>query len=373
MLATVTDRQRVWRMARMGICALLLTVCRATASALPVEAFPSDLPVVWQAPQPLEVATAPSMPELDIGVVLFDPGVERNDDSPAAVVRRLEASLLARELKAALIESNQFGVVRLVPEASALTPVSIHSEILRSDGRDLIIHVTVRDAMSQVWFDHTISHRETFATGTAIALKEVFHIVSNRLRFSWQQYSFRERAQLVAASEVRYAETLVPDAFSGMLNVSPEGWQLNRLPASDDPMLARITRVRNQEYLFCDAIDEQYEELAERVIPTYALWRRATVEQAAWLERYEQRVMDRDDKDHDSRFARMQAQYAAYRSYRIQEQAMYELAEAFENETQPTTLRTVEQVVRLEGTLAVQYNEWRRLLRDIFILEQGVL
>ena len=121
MLATVTDRQRVGRMARMGICALLLTVCRATASAQPVE-FPSDLPVVWQAPQPLEVATAPSMPELDIGVVLFDPGVERNDDSPAAVVRRLEASLLARELKAALIESNQFGVVRLVPEASALTP-----------------------------------------------------------------------------------------------------------------------------------------------------------------------------------------------------------------------------------------------------------
>ena len=72
MLATVTDRQRVGRMARMGICALLLTVCRATASAQPVEAFPSDVPVVWQAPQPLEIATAPRMPELDIGVVLFD-------------------------------------------------------------------------------------------------------------------------------------------------------------------------------------------------------------------------------------------------------------------------------------------------------------
>ena len=122
MLATVTDRQRMWRMARMGICALLLTVCRATASAQPVEAFLSDLPVVWQAPQPLEVATAPSMPELDIGVVLFDPGVERNDDSPAAVVRRLEASLLARELKAALIESNQFGVVDWCPRPQRLHP-----------------------------------------------------------------------------------------------------------------------------------------------------------------------------------------------------------------------------------------------------------
>ena len=373
MLATVTNRQRVWRMARMGICALLLTVCRATASAQPVEAFPSDLPVVWQAPQPLEVATAPSMPELDVGVVLFDPGVERNDDSPAAVVRRLEASLLARELKAALIESNQFGVVRLVPEASALTPVSIHSEILRSDGRDLIIHVTVRDAMSQVWFDHTISYRETFSSGADTSPKEIFHAVSNRLRSNWWQYSAEQRTNLIEASEVRYAQTLAPDAFADMVNVSDDGWELNRLPATDDPMWARVTRVRNQEYLFCDAIDEQYEDLAERVMPTYALWRRATVEQAAWLERYEQRVMERDEKGHDSRFARMQAQYAAYRSYRMQEQALYELAEAFENETEPTTLRTLEQVVRLEGTLASQYNEWRRLLRDIFILEQGAL
>ena len=372
-MPSVADTLRVGSMVRTSIFAMLLAVHPLAVNAQPSEALPSALSFVWQAPEPLEVATAPAAPTLDIGVVLFDPGVDDKDDSPAANVRRLEASLLARELKAALVESNQFGVVRLVPEASTLTPVSIHSELLFSDGRDLVIHVTVRDAMSQVWFDHTISHRETFSSGADTSPKEIFHVVSNRLRSNWWQYSAKQRTNLIAASEVRYAQTLAPDAFADMVNVSDDGWELNRLPATDDPMWARVTRVRNQEYLFCDAIDEQYEDLAERVMPTYALWRRATVEQAAWLERYEQRVMERDEKDHDSRFARMQAQYAAYRSYRIQEQAMYELAEAFENETQPTTLRTVEQVVRLEGTLAVQYNEWRRLLRDIFILEQGVL
>ena len=36
-------------------------------------------------------------------------------------------------------------------------------------------------------------------------------------------------------------------------------------------------------------------------------------------------------------------------------------------------LRTSEQIVRLEGTLESQYDEWRRILRDIFILEQGAL
>ena len=132
--------------------------------------------------------------------MLFDPGVDDKDDSPAANVRRLEASLLARELKAALVESNQFGVVRLVPEASTLTPVSIHSKVLLSDGRDLVIHVIVRDAMSQVWFDHTISYRETFSSGVDTSPTEIFHVVSNRLRSNWWQYSAQQRANLIASS-----------------------------------------------------------------------------------------------------------------------------------------------------------------------------
>ena len=71
------------------------------------------------------------------------------------------------------------------------------------------------------------------------------------------------------ASEILYAQTLIPDAFAGMLSVSDIGWQLDRLPANNDPMLARISRVRNQEYLFCDAIDEQYGDLA--CVSTYTV------------------------------------------------------------------------------------------------------
>ena len=36
-----------------------------------------------------------------------------------------------------------------VPEASPLTPLSLHSKVLLSDGRDLVVRVTARDAMSQ--------------------------------------------------------------------------------------------------------------------------------------------------------------------------------------------------------------------------------
>ena len=147
-----------------------------------------------------------------------------------------------------------------------------------------------------------------------------------------------------------------------MVSHSAEGWQLNRLPASDDPMVARVERVRNQEYLFCDTIDEQYALMAEQVGPTYEMWRQATLEQAEWLAQYEQRAAMREAKASDSQFSRMHAQYAAYRSFRIQEQAFFELAKALDNESEPTVLRTEDQVVRLEGTLSSQYDQWRGLL-----------
>ena len=47
----------------------------------------------------LRVADWPSAPALDVGVVLFDPGVGTSDDSPTAAVRRLESTLLARQLR----------------------------------------------------------------------------------------------------------------------------------------------------------------------------------------------------------------------------------------------------------------------------------
>ena len=36
-------------------------------------------------------------------------------------------------------------------------------------------------------------------------------------------------------------------------------------------------------------------------------------------------------------------------------------------------LNTASRVVRLEGTLESQYDEWRQILRNIFILEQGAV
>ena len=64
---------------------------------------------------------------------------------------------------------------------------------------------------------------------------------------------------------------------------------------------------------------------------------------------YQKRAATRTGSAGDSEFTRMQEEYAAYRSFRIQEQALFELAEAFDGEARPTVIRTQDQVFRLRG------------------------
>jgi len=360
----------------MRLCALVLMLLWGGGCAIQPDAEaiiaktqhhqPMEIP--WEG-ESLVIADQPSSPALDVGVVLFDPGVDALDDSPAAAVRRLESKLLAGQLRDALVESNQWGVVRMVPAASALVPVNIRSQIVASDGRDLVLQVSAIEASGAVLFDHLIGHRETFA-GEGFA--HVFNAISNRLLQWWQQQTPRERSALRSLAEVRYAQQLAPEAFAGLAGQVEGRWVLQRLPADNDPMMRRVDRIRNQEYLFCDTVDEQYVELWERAGETYGLWRDAGREQAYWLDAYEERVSARGDRSDDSRYARMQAEYAAYRSYRMQEQAWFELAKALDGETQPSVMKTADRVVTLEGTLDVQYETWRRLLRDIFAAEQGL-
>lgn len=333
---------------------------------------PSSEPaIVWQTPEPLVMAQTPAEPLLDIAIELLDPGVRPEDSTPVAAVRRLESQLLAGDLRQTLIRSNQWGVIRIVPTASALTPVSIRGRILESNGRDLVLDVLVEDALGTLWFEQTMAYRQGPDERGASGFHGIFNALSNRLLEVWQARNSEKQQALIQAAEITYAQELVPSMFSGMIQRSEQGWELVRLPAVDDPMLARIDRIRNQEYLFCDTIDQQFTELAARVKPTYALWREATLEQIEWLDRYEQRAAARSVKAADSEFSRMQAEYAAYRSFRIQEQALFDLAEAFDGESQTTVMRTQDQVFKLEGTLETQYDTWRRLLRDIYMIEQG--
>ena len=314
---------------------------------------------------------------LEVGVVVFEEGI-RNPDARDArdKLRSVETRLAAAYLRDILTESGQWGAVRVLPGASHFAALTVSDTIVHSDGRHFVVDIKAVDATNRVWLDARF-HRQTSAAdyidSTNEPFRPLFVSIANRLRDAAVGLTRQDIVRLLGVADLRYAQELAPEVFSTYLAEEDGRLKPNRLPADSDPMMARIARIRNQEALFIDTVDEQYVDLGEELGPTYRLWRRSSFEQAEYLEAYTERASGRELKAKQGSFAAMQQVYSAYRSVRIQEQDLFELATGFDNETAPTVLELGENVVRLGGTLDEQYSQWRSILGQIIAIEQGSL
>lgn len=313
---------------------------------------------------------------LEIAVVVFETGIAAFDERDARhKLRGVESRLAAARLRDVMTASQRFGPVRVLPRASQFAALTITGEIHHSDGRDFVLAVHAVDAEGRTWIKQ--SFRATASPADYLSslgdpFDAVFAAISNAV---WSQAALLSAAQMTrlnTIAELRYAQGLVPQWYNDYLEERDGKLILKRLPAADDPMVKRIQRVRNQEALFIDTVDEQYRTLREQLGPSYRLWGQSSLEQALYLASYQKRAGERTMAASRGSFAAMQQVYSTYRSVRIQEQDLFELATGFDNETAPTVMASGKQLVRLEGTLEQQYNQWRNLLAQIMKLERGI-
>lgn len=360
-----------------GVLAAFMLLCVSTL-ALAAEVGQVAPQPSWPVPvadMPLD--SGPEHVDLEFAVVVFDPGPVSVDERDARYkVRDVEARLAAALLRDTMAASQRFGPVRVLPKHSQFAAVTVTGEILHSDGRDSVVAIRVVDAAGRAWVAETFRAAATLADyhhGGTDPFARLFVAITNAIWAKASALTVAQVTQLKAIAELRYAHELAPEFYADYFVERDGEITLQRLPAENDPMVARIERIRNQEALFIDTVDEQYVILRETLGPTYKLWRRSGLEQALYLESYQQRARERTIAADRGTFAAMQQIYSTYRSVRIQEQDLFELATGFDNETAPTIMASGERVVRLEGTLEQQYNQWRQLLARIIRLERGIL
>jgi hypothetical protein len=249
---------------------------------------------------------------------------------------------------------------------------------LHSDGQSLKLHITARDATGVRWLDKEYSGATRPADYPVKRPGDpylaVYRQIASDLLVVRRQKSVKQLAAIRQVALMRYASELAPGAFDAYLTRTPDGeYKLTRLPAEDDPMLARVIRIRDQEYLFIDTVDEQYARLSEDMAPTYHLWRQFGAEQAAFRNDFQQRVSNRDSQGRRGSFVALEQTYNAYKLSKIHEQDLDELALGFNNEVAPTVMEVSGTVFKLSGTLDTQYAEWRDILQRIFALETGLM
>lgn len=372
----------------LGLCFLaVLNATGARAAVLSEVVLPAPVGGVTL----ISLASPEEAAALDVGVVIFDSGIPPDASTHSELgvfpkIREAESRFQSVLLRQALVSSNAWGAVRVMPKRSTLPEVVVEARIIESTGIRLALQISVTDAMGSAWLDRVYVD-EAQAGDYPVTIDsdpyaDLYRRVANDMLAYRQSLPAAQLVEIRRVAFLRYAQGLSPDSYVGYLTQADKAaggaipnadlYRVLRLPAQNDPMVQRVQRIRNQEYLFIDNVDEQYLSLSVELAPTYNLWRQYGREQAIYLAEYQSRVAKRERQGSRGSFVAMQQAYNAYRSLKIQKQDLDELALGFNNEVEPTSLEMSGKVFRLTGTLESQYNEWRTILGSLFLLETGL-
>jgi len=317
---------------------------------------------------------------LDVSLAIFDMNLpqdslvqQQEDIYPA--VRQAEARYLPSFLKIMLEESGHWGAVRLLPEQDTGAELQISGKIITSNGRSLVIEIQAVDATGRLWIDRTFSREavETVSLNQVLgtdAFQYLYSDIASELAEYKATLSAQQITEIKQVAELRYALALAPDVFNEFLGNDDSGhYHLLRLPADNDPFLARIREIREHEYVFIDVVDEQYESFFVSIKPVYDLWSQYRRDQMASEADKIRRETQQGTQFRRGSYMSLRESYNNYRWSRMQDQYLDELNEGFTNEVLPTDITLEDSLYQLSGTLEEQYQEWRDILKALYQLD----
>jgi hypothetical protein len=348
---------------------------------------------------------------LDVGVAVWNPNVpenfdERVDQNINADVRQAEASYMAYTQKNMLQSTGNWGAVRVLPRTSHAVDVVMSASILHSDGERLNLSARVLDATGTVWFEKeylVLASKYAFSDSVPRDVDPFNAIYRNIADDMWAYYTTlndSEIKRIHTTAEMKFAREFSSDAFANYVEQSTDGeYIINRLPAEDDPMLVRIRKVREREYLFIDTLDEYFSEFQRAMYSPYMDWREATYEEAIAIRQLNQQAKTRAimgtvgviggiyGQTQGNNYAQqvsgtvgiiagatlLKSALNKRASAKIHSDILQELGASAESEIVPHTIELENQTIRLTGTVDRQYEEFRRILRTLYFEEVGIV
>lgn len=341
---------------------------------------------------------------LDVGITIFDANVpedydERIEQLIMPEVRRAESQYVPYFLKNTLQSTGNWGAVRVIPRPTEAVDLVISGKILRSDGESMSLEATATDASGRQWFSKEYSALASkYAYGPDMppsidAFQAIYKQIADDLLTYREQLTDTQTQRLRTLAELKFAQGFSTEAFSDHVTRDETGiYQISRLPAEQDPMLERVRKIREREYLFIDTLDEYYTNFYRQMYPSYQGWRRASYDQAIAYKRLKAQAKSRTIAGALSIVGGVAAIYESSDAYvdasglvgvtsgaslimsaiqkrneaEQQAERLRELGSAAEAELVPTTIELENQTARLEGSVDQQYEQLRTILRRIY-------
>jgi hypothetical protein len=320
---------------------------------------------------------------LNVSITVFDPGIPADQSTHRDLqvfprIRQIEALFLPFVLRKTLAETNEWGAVRVVPEPNPAVELLLSGAIVNSDGTTLELKLVAVDASGHEWLNKTytgaapVSYEQGGEESGLSGYQKLYDEIAADLLTARTLIDSETLDDIAEISLLRYASQLAPTAFGDYLETAPDGtFRILRLPADGDPMLERIERIRGVEYVMTDAVDEEFEELHADIAFVYDLWRKYRREFKEYKTEEARRLQNaRIDAPRGS-YEAMLNRYENYKWDRIAAQEQEHWAMGFDNEVGPAVTELEARVAKLDGWVEQNYEDWTRLLEELFLLETG--
>ncbi|XOV87644.1 MAG: hypothetical protein ACFHX7_22270 [Pseudomonadota bacterium] len=350
---------------------LLLTGCAVTPIAPPASKTLVE-PLLTRGVAPL--TTVASLPVLNVNIAVFDlPESGKGRISRIyQPIREAEAIYLPVVLRDTLMASGLWGAVRIGPGPNDSSELQVEATVLVSTAIEQQLHVRATDARGHVWIDQVYAG----AANTAVYQQESYGVqpfqdlynrIANDLFRTLQLLAPADGEEIIRAAMLRYAFALSPEVFGRYLTTGADGLMVvTGLPAVTDRMYARVNRIRQSEYGFSDAMDEQFGRYYDRLQKVYPFWLQYSYELLA----YNNQISEKPRRSRPGSWAATEDVYRAFREYKLNEDELRELSDSFRTEVEPTVAEFEGKVLDLSGPLSIQYQTWRRVLRELYAEER---
>lgn len=341
---------------------------------------------------------------MDIGIIPFNaniPTTEEELEKQLIIpdVRRAETQFLAYHLKDTIEQTGNWGAVRVTPEPSEAVDIHLSGSIINSDGELLIVSVTATDATGKTWLTKEYKDQASkFSYDKDVRddpFQDLYNEIANDLLAYKNELSEREINNIRQVASLTYATSLSPEAFGKYLNESGGKVSVTQLPSESDRMLTRIDQIKEREYLFVDTLDDFYGQFYREMKPSYHEWRFATYSEAIKLRQLDKKARNRliggaamiagglyagsESPSYASQAASTGTVLGGIQAIRsglnirkdaeIHAQSLKELSASLGSEITPFVLDIEGKTIELKGTADAQYEQWRRILKDIYATE----
>ncbi len=347
---------------------------------------------------------------LDVGVQLLDPNIPEDEKEQEELkifpdVRKAESRYMPMRLRSTLEGTGQWGQVRVVPAEADSLDVIVSGRILESNGMRLKLDISVRDASGRTWLTKvyeapadTRSYRDTSGRPRD-PFQNLYSEVANDMLAAREKLVAADLEAIRRVSDLRFAADLAPYAFKDYLKQDKKGnYKVQRLPAADDPLPARIELIRERDYAFVDTLNEHYALFSENVAEPYQNWRRYSYDEIEQETAARRAAMNRKllgaaaivagiiaGANSDTYIGSAAATagivggvYAVKSGFdkaaeaKLHSDSLKQLGQSFQSEVQPMVVEVEGRTLQLTGTAEEQFHEWRRLLKELYENETGL-